>query len=94
MNTCSWCSDKIHLLQAAIKFYLDVAAFKQERSLYMSPELQSVMPATLAIEDNSFGQCTTPYGYKFPPFAVIECGQSLEDWSRCNKPDFVTTFQV
>ena len=52
------------------------------------------MPTILAIEDNSNGNDATPYGYAFPPFVIIERGQSLAEWSQNNQPDFVTIFQA
>ena len=82
-------------MQAAIKFYLDRKAFQRERQLYMESQLKAMMPATLAIEDNADGQCSTPYGYVFPPFVIIECGQSLDEWARQQQnKDFITIFQV
>ena len=79
----------------AIKFYMDLGAFQQERDLYNEVQLKSVMPATLAAEDNTAGTTCTPYGYKFPPFVIIECGQSLDEWARGNtNMDFITVFQV
>ena len=81
--------------QVAIKFYLDRSAFERERELYNEVQLKPVMPATLAAEDNTSGTISTPYGYTFPPFVIIECGQSLDEWSRDNaNKDFITVFQV
>ena len=81
--------------QAAIKFYLDRSAFEIERELYNEVQLKSAMPATLAAEGNTSGSISTPYGYRFPPFVIIECGQSLDEWSRDNaNKDFITIFQV
>lgn len=77
-----------------MKFYLDRAAFRRERELYVLPELRCTMPTILAIEDNSNGNDATPYGYAFPPFVIIERGQSLAEWSQNNQPDFVTIFQA
>eukprot|EP00892_Ulva_mutabilis_P005656 jgi/Ulvmu1/3462/UM016_0082.1 len=79
--------------RAAIKFYLDRAAFERERELYTQSALRAMMPATLAIDDNATGDAATPYGYKFPPFVIIECGQSLDEWARRNRADFITIFQ-
>ena len=87
-------SDSEVYLQAAIKFYLDKKAFTKERVLYLQPELRSMMPATLAIEENSSAEVSTPYGYVFPSFVIIECGQSLDEWARRNTADFITIFQV
>lgn len=78
----------------AIKFYLEKAAFEREQELYMHPDLQSTIPATMAIEDNSSGELATPYGYMFPPFIITENGQSLKEWASRNNPDFITIFQV
>eukprot|EP00892_Ulva_mutabilis_P000505 jgi/Ulvmu1/10455/UM063_0010.1 len=81
--------------KAAIKFYMDMLAFQRERDLYQDAQLKSMMPATLAIEENTSGECQTPYGYKFPPFVIIECGQSLDEWARDNtNSDFITIFQA
>ena len=82
-------------MQAAIKFYMDKAAFQRERDLYEESALKSMMPATLAIADNANGAIKTPYDYTFPPFVIIECGQSLDEWARDNaNKDFITIFQV
>ena len=82
-------------MQAAIKFYMDKSAFQRERDLYQDTALKTMMPATLAIEDNYSAHCRTPYGYIFPSFVIIECGQSLDEWARDNKnKDFITIFQV
>ena len=83
------------VVQAAIKLYLDRKAFARERKLYTQSKLKTMMPATLAVEDNLSGEVATPYGYTFPPFVIIECGQSLDEWARdtANK-DFITIFQV
>eukprot|EP00892_Ulva_mutabilis_P002686 jgi/Ulvmu1/12418/UM009_0068.1 len=81
--------------KAAIKFYMDKTAFQRERDLYQEPQLNSMMPATLAIIENADGGCKTPYGYSFPPFVIIECGQSLDEWALANsKADFITIFQA
>lgn len=60
----------------------------------MDTKLCKMMPATLAIEDNMSGEWRTPYGFVFPPFVIIERGQSLDEWARDNNPDFITIFQV
>ena len=74
---------------------MDKSAFQRERALYNEAQLKPVMPATLAAEDNASGTISTPYGYTFPPFVIIECGQSLNEWSRDNaNKDFITVFQV
>ena len=53
------------------------------------------MPATLTVEDNASGECRAPSGYVFPPFVIIERGESLEEWARtCDETDFVTILQV
>ena len=96
-HTCIFLAgaEELECSQAAIKFYMDKSAFERERALYTEAELKSVMPATLAAEDNASGAISTPYGYTFPPFVIIECGQSLDEWSRDNaNKDFITVFQV
>eukprot|EP00892_Ulva_mutabilis_P005991 jgi/Ulvmu1/3764/UM175_0012.1 len=81
--------------QAAIKFYLDKKAFERERELYTESQLKAMMPATLAVEDNACGNCKAPYGYTFPPFVIIERGQSLDEWAQDNaNKDFITIFQA
>lgn len=82
-------------MQAAIKFYLHREAFQRERALYTEPQLRSIMPATLTVEDNASSMYCTPYGYIFPPFVIIERGQSLDEWVKgANNIDFATVFQV
>eukprot|EP00892_Ulva_mutabilis_P005772 jgi/Ulvmu1/3567/UM167_0001.1 len=81
--------------RAAIKFYIDHSAFERERELYTESQLKAMMPATLAVLDNANGDIQTPYGYVFPPFVIIECGQSLDEWARDNaNKDFITIFQA
>eukprot|EP00892_Ulva_mutabilis_P007594 jgi/Ulvmu1/5206/UM216_0001.1 len=81
--------------RAAIKLYMDRSAFERERQLYTESQLKTMMPATLAVEDNAAGNIRTPYDYVFPPFVVIECGQSLDEWARDNaNKDFITIFQA
>eukprot|EP00892_Ulva_mutabilis_P005912 jgi/Ulvmu1/3693/UM017_0110.1 len=81
--------------RAAIKFYTDRSAFDRERELYAEARLKAMMPATFAVDDNESGKVCTPYGYKFPPFVIIECGQSLDEWARDNaNKDFITVFQA
>lgn len=83
------------MVQAAIKFYLHRDAFLRERELYTASQLRSIMPATLAVEENTSGECRTPYGYAFPPFVIIERGQSLDEWAgKHTDADFATIFQV
>ena len=36
----------------------------------------------------------TPRGSKFPPFIVVERGESLDEWQRRIQPDFPTTVQA
>lgn len=82
-------------VQVAIKFYMDRSAFRRERELYREPQLKEMMPATLAVVENTAGDVATPYGYVFPPFVIIEGGESLDEWSRANRnKDFITVFQV
>lgn len=74
---------------------MDRAAFDREKALYTQSELKAMMPATLAIQDNAQHDICTPYGYVFPPFVIIEQGQSLDEWARDNaNGDFITVFQV
>lgn len=85
----------ISFMQAAIKFYLDAAAYRRERKLYTESQLREMMPATLDIDDNASGECCTPFGYTFPPYVVIEYGQSMNEWAQRNEnKDFITIFQV
>ena len=36
----------------------------------------------------------TPQGWRFPPFIVVERGESLDEWQRRIQPDFITVVQV
>lgn len=81
------------LVQIAIKFFMEKKAFERETALYNVPTVQAIMPRILAIDDNGqAGQCTP---YVFPPFVIIEQGQSLDEWAAdtANK-DFITILQV
>jgi hypothetical protein len=80
--------------EAAIKFYLNREAFDIEKQLYLSTVVQARMPATLAVESNDDGRWRMPTGYRFPPFVIIERGQSMDEWAHKNKPDFITIMQV
>ena len=40
------------------------------------------------------GAAMTPEGWKYPPFIVIERGESLDEWQMRIQPDFPTIVQV
>ena len=40
------------------------------------------------------GVAMTPQGWRFPPFIVVERGESLDEWQRRIQPDFITVVQV
>ena len=82
-------------MQVAIKFYIYRGAFERERELYMEPQLKAMMPTTITVQDNALDEHKTPYGYVFPPFVIIDWGQSLDEWAQDHaNTDFATIFQV
>eukprot|EP00892_Ulva_mutabilis_P009361 jgi/Ulvmu1/6798/UM309_0002.1 len=78
----------------AIKFFTNRHAFARELALYSNPTLRAMMPAVSAVQDNSDGRVQDSTGFAFPPFIVVERGESLDEWVHRVAPDFVTSMFV
>eukprot|EP00892_Ulva_mutabilis_P000463 jgi/Ulvmu1/10417/UM062_0013.1 len=78
----------------AIKFFVNSRAFECERELYSQEHLRGMMPAVSLMHSNSDGTVVTDEGWRFPPFIVVERGESLDEWQAHVKPDFATVVQV
>jgi hypothetical protein len=78
----------------AIKFFLRPTAFKCEEALYTRPELRTMMPAVIGMERNTMGEIRSPSGWPFPPFIIVEKGESLDEWALRIVPDFPTVLTV
>jgi Protein kinase domain len=77
-----------------VKFFSDVTAFKRELALYQRPELRTMMPAIELIEANEAGRVRCSNGFSFPPFIVVERGESLNEWAQRCAPDGITAMFV
>jgi serine/threonine protein kinase len=81
----------------AVKFFLQREVFEREAELYQNAVLRAMMPATVEICANANGEHTGPSGFAFPPFIVIERGESLIAWQLNNfdeELDMTTALQT
>jgi hypothetical protein len=78
----------------AIKFFTDANAFEREAEMYCERSIRAMMPSIAVVESNAGKRVTGPGGYVFPPFIVVEKGESLDEWVLRVQPDFVTILQV
>lgn len=78
----------------AIKFFTDPNAFEREAEMYCKHSIRAMMPSVAVVESNAAKSVTGPGGYAFPPFIVVEKGESLDEWVLRVQPDFVTILQV
>ena len=76
----------------AVKFFLSQATFDEEMQLYAEESLRSMMPVMR--EAMRAGQVRRSSGYVFPAFAVLERGESLQDWRRNVLPQTATVVDV
>lgn len=53
-------------------------------------QARSIRPLWLCLQ----GTVVTEEGWRFPPFIVVERGESLDEWQAHVKPDFATVVQV
>lgn len=82
-------------VQFAVKFFLhNDSAFKRELELYETPALRSILPEALHIRTNEDSAVRAASGYVFPPFIIVEKGESLNEWASRKSPDFATTLFV
>lgn len=83
-----------------MKFYTHQPAFEAERAMHDLPQVRVMMTATIAVEDNAGGAWRAPNGYVFPPFIIMERGESLADFAGfmhrwgADSTAFVTALQV
>jgi hypothetical protein len=68
----------------AVKFFFERGAFLREAALYADAALRGLMAATRAISANDgaggASVSTAPGGYAFPPYIIIERGESLDEF--------------
>jgi hypothetical protein len=85
-------------LEYAIKFFLSMAAFKDESEQYTNKDnpLIDFPPRLHALVDNSDGHFKDAFGHAMPPCIVMERGESLDKWVQRNKRkmDMFTCMQV
>lgn len=85
------------LLLAAVRWLNAGHRRRRERDLYGDPVLRRMMAATKEIVDNAAATHVAPTGLPFPPFIVIERGESLEEWlsaQRGTEIDVITSVQM
>lgn len=82
-------------VQYAIKFFLqNEKAFEREHELYSDPALRPMLPEALHIVPNKDSRVVSESGYVFPPFIMVEKGESLNEWASRKSPDFATSLFV
>jgi serine/threonine protein kinase len=70
------------------------AVFERELELYNNEALEGILPAVVKISTNDDREACTSWGYTFPPFIIVERGESLNEWCSRVQPDFATTLFV
>ena len=78
----------------AVKFFLSCAAYDAEARLYKVDVLRSMMPAIRMDVSNEDTGERNSRGYPWPPFMVLEKGESLQEWKARTKPAFSTILDV
>ena len=76
----------------AVKFFLQQTTFDEEMQLYAEVSLRSMMPVMR--EAMRAGKVKNRSGYMFPAFAVLERGESLQEWRRNVMPQTATVVDV
>jgi hypothetical protein len=76
------------------RFFHVRADFEEEVALYRDPVLKKVLPELLAVTDNADGGVTSRSGYAYPPFFVLERGQTLAEWVKSPRNFFEITTLV
>ena len=66
------------------RLFLRTQDFEEEAAQFRDPVLRQVLPQLHHISDNADGAVRTTSGVPFPPFLVLERGQTLADW--CMQP--------
>jgi serine/threonine protein kinase len=85
-----------HCIQVVVpcRFFTNRAAFEREQTLYGKEELREMMPAVRRVVDNTDGSICSSSGWVFPPFIIVEKGESLDEWALRISPDFPTVLTV
>jgi hypothetical protein len=79
-------------VEYAVKFFIHADhAFQRELTLYRTPGLHRILPEVHQISPNEDGAIRSQSGYIFPPFIMVEKGESLNEWASRVAPDFATT---
>lgn len=78
----------------AVKFFLSRSAFEQETALYSNEVLKGMMPATREVVGNTDGVAVSSRGYQWPPFIVLEKGESLQEWAQREEARYSTIMDV
>ena len=78
----------------AVKFFLSRSAFEQETALYSNDVLKGMMPATREVVGNVEGGAMSLRGYRWPPFIVLEKGESLQEWAQREEARYSTIMDV
>ena len=68
--------------------------FQRELELYQNAALTAVLPAVLRISSNGDEAASSSRGDTFPPFIIVQRGESLNEWCSRVQPNFATTLFV
>ena len=81
-------------LHAASNCFAPSAVFNRELELYANPALEGILPKVYCISANQDGAAKTSWSYVFPPYIIVERGESLNEWCSRVSPNFATTLFV
>ena len=77
-----------------MQFYGDVGTFNRELAMYSNVPLRGNLLPVVQASANEDASVTGPFGYVFPPYAVTERGEGLNEWVSRSAPDLATTIFV
>jgi hypothetical protein len=79
---------------AGVQFFHSYAAFEHERAMYMDRD-HAALPRVTEIRANENRAIVGAGGFVFPPFTVIDFGESLDSWIRNRSgPGFAAIVRV
>lgn len=77
-----------------LQFYNSRDTYDRELAMYDDPKLREVLLPIVQASDNEDQSITGPHNFVFPPFAITERGEGLNEWMSRAAPDVATTVFV
>jgi serine/threonine protein kinase len=78
----------------SIQFYNERDTYEREVAVFDIEQLQDALLPVVQASDNTNQECTGPFEFVFPPFAITERGEPLTEWVSRSAPDLPTTIFV